>query len=49
MGGDGHTVKALTEMLGTRLAEVRALFRQMLEPNRARELEGQLLAAGLPL
>ena len=45
----GHTMKALTEMLGTRLAEVRALFRQMLEPTRARELEKQLLAAGLPL
>ena len=45
----GHTVMALTEMLGTRLAEVRALFRQMLEPTRARELEEQLLAAGLPL
>ncbi len=45
----GYTVKVLCEMLGTKPAEVRALFRQMLEPDRARELKDQLLAAGLPV
>ncbi len=45
----GHTMKTLTEMLGTRLAEVRELFRRMLEPARTRKVEEQLLAAGLPL
>ncbi len=45
----GYTVKVLTEMLGTKPAEVRALFRQTLEPDRARELKEQLLAAGLPV
>ena len=45
----GDTVKVLCELLGTKPAEVRALFRQTLEPDRARELKEQLLAAGLPV
>ena len=45
----GYTVKVLCELLGTKPAEVRALFRQTLEPDRARELKEQLLAAGLPV
>lgn len=45
----GYTAKALREMLGTRPAEVRALFRQTLEPDRARAMKEQLLAAGLPV
>ena len=45
----GYSVKVLCEMLGTKPAEVRALFRQTLEPDRARELKEQLLAAGLPV
>ena len=45
----GYSVKVLSEMLGTKPAEVRALFRQTLEPDRARELKEQLLAAGLPV
>jgi type II secretory pathway predicted ATPase ExeA len=45
----GYTEKVLTAMLGTKPAELRALFRQTLEPDRARELKEQLLAAGLPV
>jgi hypothetical protein len=45
----GYTMKALTEILGTKPAEMRALFRQTLESDRARELKEQMLAAGLPV
>lgn len=45
----GDTVMVLTQMLGTRPAEVRALFRQTLEPDRTRELKEQQLTAGLPV
>jgi type II secretory pathway predicted ATPase ExeA len=45
----GYSVKVLCELLGTKPAEVRALFRQALEADRARELKEQLLAAGLPV
>jgi hypothetical protein len=47
----GYTVRGLCELRGTKPAEVRALFRQTLEPDRARarELKEQLLAAGLPV
>lgn len=45
----GYTAKALSEMLGAKPAEVRALFRQTLEADRAREMKEQLLAAGLPV
>jgi len=45
----GYRAKVLGEMLGTKPAEVRALLRQTLEPDRARELKEQLLAAGLPV
>ena len=41
--------KALHEMLGTRPAEVRTLLCQTLEPDHARELKEQPLAAGLPV
>ena len=39
----------LTEMLGTKPGEIKALFKQTLEIDRARELTEQMLAAGLPL
>ena len=45
----GYSAKVLTEMLGTKPAEMRALFRQSLEPDRARELKEQLLSAGMPV
>ena len=44
-----NAVSSPREMLGTKPAEIRALFRQTLEPDRARELKEQLLAAGLPV
>ena len=45
----GDTAKVLTEMLGTKPGEIKALFKQTLEVDRARELKEQMLAAGLPL
>ena len=45
----GYTVRVLCAMLGAKPAEVRALLRQTPEPDRARELKEQLLAAGLPV
>jgi len=45
----GYSTKILTEMLGTKTSEIRALFKQTLEPERARELKEQMLAAGLPI
>jgi type II secretory pathway predicted ATPase ExeA len=45
----GYTAKMLTEMLGTKPGEIKALFRQTLEADRARELKEQMLAAGLPV
>ncbi len=45
----GYTAKVLTELLGTKPGEIRALFRQTLEPDRVRELKDQMLAAGLPV
>ncbi|HUN98609.1 MAG TPA: hypothetical protein VMU69_20545 [Bradyrhizobium sp.] len=45
----GYTAKVLTEMLGTKPGEIKALFKQTLEVDRARELKEQMLAAGLPL
>jgi len=44
----GYTAKVLTEMLGTKPGEIKALFKQTLEVDRARELKEQMLAAGLP-
>jgi hypothetical protein len=45
----GYTAKVLTEMLGTKPGEIKALFKQTLEADRARELKEQMLAAGLPV
>ena len=45
----GYTAKVLTEMLGTKPGEIKALFKQTLETDRARELKEQMLAAGLPV
>ena len=45
----GYNVKALSELLGIRQAEVRAFLRGQLPPGRTAELHHQLLAAGLPL
>jgi type II secretory pathway predicted ATPase ExeA len=44
-----YSARVLTEMLGTKPGEIKALFKQTLEPDRARELKEQMLAAGLPV
>jgi len=45
----GYTPKILAELLGAKQTEIRAMFRQTLEADRARELKEQMLAAGLPV
>lgn len=45
----GYSTKVLCELLGVRPAEIKALLRQTLEPDRAQELKDQMLAAGLPV
>lgn len=46
---NGYTTKVLTEMLGVKPAELRALFKHELGSDRARDLKEQMLAAGLPV
>jgi hypothetical protein len=36
-------------MLGTKPAEIKAMFKQNLEADRARDLKEKMLAAGLPV
>ena len=43
------TVRVLTEMLGVKPAELRALFKHELGSDRTRDLKEQMLAAGLPV
>lgn len=45
----GYRLRDLSELVGAKPDEIKALFRNHLEPNRARELREQMLAAGLPL
>ena len=45
----GYTQKVLTEMLGVKPAELKALFRNDLPVERARDIKEQMLAAGLPV
>ncbi len=45
----GYTLKVLTELLGTKPGEIRALFKQTLGVDRSREIKEQMLAAGLPV
>jgi len=45
----GYSVKSLAEQFGAKPTEIRALFRGQLEAARMRELQDQMLAAGLPL
>ncbi len=49
MARHGYTAKILSELPGARQAEIKAMFRQTLEPDRARELKEQMLATGLPV
>lgn len=46
---NGYNVKTLAEQFGAKPTEIRALFRGQLEPTRMRELQDQMLAAGLPI
>ncbi|MCY7274638.1 MAG: AAA family ATPase [Phormidesmis sp. CAN_BIN44] len=45
----GHDVRGLAEQFNAKPAEIKSLFRGQLDPLRARELQEQMLAAGLPL
>lgn len=45
----GYNVKSLAEQFSAKPSEISALFRGQLEPIRMRELQEQMLAAGLPL
>jgi type II secretory pathway predicted ATPase ExeA len=44
----GYNVKSLSEQFNAKPAEIRSLFRGQLDPIRTRELQEQMLAAGLP-
>lgn len=45
----GYNVRDLAEQFNAKPAEIKLLFRGQLDPTRARELQEQMLAAGLPL
>lgn len=45
----GYNVKGLAEQFNAKPAEIKLLFRGQLDPARSRELQEQMLAAGLPL
>jgi type II secretory pathway predicted ATPase ExeA len=45
----GYDVRGLAEQFNAKPAEIKLLFRGQLDPARARELQEQMLAAGLPL
>lgn len=45
----GYNIKSLSEQFNAKPAEIRSFFRGQLDPMRTRELQEQMLAAGLPL
>lgn len=45
----GYNVKSLSEQFNAKPTEIRSLFRGQLDPTRTRELQEQMLAAGLPI
>jgi len=45
----GYNIKTLAEQFSAKPTEIRALFRGQLDATRAKELQEQMLAAGLPL
>lgn len=45
----GYKMRDLTEKLGVSTREIKALFRNQLEPERSKELQEKMLAAGLPI
>jgi len=44
-----YTAKVLAEMGGTKQAEIKAMFKHNLEPDRARDLKEKMWAAELPV
>ncbi len=45
----GYNVKALTELLNVRPAEIKSFLHGQLSPGRTQELQNEILAAGIPL
>ncbi len=45
----GYKMKDLAEELGVKTGEIKALFRNQLEPGRSKDLQEKMLAAGLPI
>ena len=45
----GYNVKALSDLLNVRPAEIRSFLRSQLASGRTQELKAQMLAAGIPL
>jgi type II secretory pathway predicted ATPase ExeA len=45
----GYNVKALTELLNVRPAEIKSFLHGQLSPGRTQELKNEMLAAGIPL
>lgn len=45
----GYRIKDLVEQFDARPTEIKALFRNILDPTRATELRDKMLAAGLPI
>ena len=46
---NGYSWRDLAEQFGAKQAEIKAMFRNQLEPGRSKELREQMLAAGLPI
>jgi type II secretory pathway predicted ATPase ExeA len=46
---NGYNIKSLAEQFNAKPSEIKAFFRGEIEPARARNLQEQMLAAGLPL
>jgi len=46
---NGYSWRDLAEQFGAKEVEIKALFRNQLDPGRTRELKEQMLAAGLPV
>jgi hypothetical protein len=45
----GYNVKVLAELLNAKSREIRSFLGGHLDPGRTQELQGELLAAGIPL
>jgi hypothetical protein len=45
----GYDVRSLAEQFNAKQSDIKALFRGQLDPVRTRELQEQMLAAGLPI